>query len=123
MSKQKPAYLVASSFMPAGHGTLEPYGKATHPLLEKWGGELVIAGETGQAMDLFEGEWKENARFTLFRFPSMEALQGFWHSEEYQAAKHLRTDVIPPNFTFAVEGFDAEEWAEQNPDHARAAQN
>ncbi len=118
MSKQKPAYLVASSFMPEGHGALDPYGQATHPIMEKWGGELIVAGETGQFMDHFEGEWKKDARFTLFRFPSMEALQGFWNSEEYQAVKHLRTDVIPPNFTFAVEGFDAEEWAEQNPDHA-----
>ncbi|MTI02681.1 DUF1330 domain-containing protein [Roseibium sp. RKSG952] len=118
MPKQKPAYLVASSFMPEGHGALDPYGQATHPIMEKWGGELIVAGETGQFMDLFEGEWKDDARFTLFRFPSMEALQGFWNSEEYQAVKHLRTDVIPPNFTFAVEGFNADEWAAQNPDHA-----
>ncbi|WP_170334021.1 DUF1330 domain-containing protein [Ruegeria arenilitoris] len=117
MPKQKPAYLVASSFMPEGHGALDPYGQATHPIMEKWGGELIVAGETGQFMDFFEGEWKDDARFTLFRFPSMEALQGFWNSEEYQAVKHLRTDVIPPNFTFAVEGFDADEWAAQNPDH------
>lgn len=118
MSHPKPAFLVASSFMPEGHGPLDPYGQAAHPILEKWGGELLVAGETAQAMDHFEGEWKENARFTLFRFPSMEALQEFWHSDDYQAVKHLRTDVIPPNFTFAVEGFDPEEWAAQNPDHA-----
>ncbi|MFY0624480.1 MAG: DUF1330 domain-containing protein [Pelagimonas sp.] len=118
MSKQKPAYLVASSFMPEGHGPLDPYGHATHPIMEKWGGELIVAGETGQFMDHYEGDWKEGARFTLFRFPSMEHLQGFWNSEEYQAIKHLRTDVIAPNFTFGVEGFDAEEWARDNPDHA-----
>lgn len=118
MPNPKPAYLVASSFMPAGHAPLDPYGQATHPLMEKWGGELIVAGETAQFMDLYEGKWNEDARFTLFRFPSMEALQGFWNSEEYQAIKHLRTDVIPPNFTFAVEGFDPEEWAAQNPDHA-----
>jgi len=118
MSDPKPAYLVASSFMPAGHGPLDAYGMATHPLMEKWGGELIVAGETGQFMDHFEGEWKDDARFTLFKFPSMEALQGFWRSDEYQAIKHLRTDVIPPNFTFAVEGFDAAEWARDNPEHA-----
>lgn len=91
--------------------------------MEKWGGELVVAGETGQTLHLFEGQFPDDARFTLFRFPSMQALQGFWHSEEYQAIKHLRTDVIPPNFTFAVEGFDAEEWAQQNPDHAYVKQD
>ena len=44
MSKQNPAYLVASSFMQEGHGSLEPYGRAVHPLLEKVGGELLVAG-------------------------------------------------------------------------------
>ena len=123
MSKQKAAYLIASSFMPEGHGSLDPYGRAVHPLLEKWGGELLVAGETNQFMEHYEGHWKENARFTLFRFPSLEALQGFWKSDEYQSIKHLRTDVIPPNFTFAVEGFDPEEWAEENPDHAYIKQD
>ncbi len=118
MSQPKPAYLVASSFMPEGHGSLDAYSEAVHPLMEKYGAELLIAGEPHQFMDHYEGSWKEGARFTLFRFPSMEALQGFWNSEEYQAVKHLRTDAVPPNFTFGVEGFDPAEWAEQNPDHA-----
>jgi uncharacterized protein (DUF1330 family) len=123
MTNPKPAYLVASSFMPEGHGPLEAYGAAAHPLLEQWGGELIVAGETGQHMEMLEGDWKDDARFTLFRFPSMAALRGFWHSPEYQAVKHLRTDVIPPNFTFAVESFDAEEGAAANPDHAYDAQS
>lgn len=106
-----PAYLVASSFMSQGHGSLTPYGEATHPIFEKFGAEILIAGSSDQFMDHFEGEWKEPARFTLFRFPSMEALQACWNSEEYQAIKHLRTDVIPPNFTFAVEGFDPSAWS------------
>ena len=111
---ETPAYLIASSFMPEGHGSLMPYAEATHPLMEKWGGELLIAGETGQFMELFEGEWKQDAYFTLFKFPSMEHLQGFWKSEEYQSVKHLRTSVIPPNFTFAVKGFDPSAWEENN---------
>lgn len=118
METQVPAYLVASSFMPKGHGALDPYGESAHPILDKFGGELVVAGETDQFMDLYEGEWKEDARFTLFKFPSMQALQSFWHSKEYQDIKHLRTDVIPPNFTFAVSGFDAAAWLRENPDHA-----
>lgn len=114
----KPAYLVASSFMPEGHDSLMPYGEATHPIMEKFGGELLVAGMTEQPIEPFEGTWKKDAKFTLFRFPSMEALQAFWNSEEYQAIKHLRTNAIPPNFTFAADGFDPEEWAAENPDHA-----
>ena len=49
----------------------------------------------------------------------MAALQGFWHSPERQAIKHLRTDVIPANFTFAVEGFDMEDFLTQNPEYTR----
>jgi len=58
----------------------------------------LIAGESDQFMELLEGDWKENAKFTLFKFPTMEHLNGFWNSEEYQAIKHLRTDNTPPNF-------------------------
>jgi uncharacterized protein (DUF1330 family) len=114
MKNTTPAYLIASSFMPEGHGSLDPYGEEVHPLMEKWGGELLIAGETEQFMEHFEGQWNENARFTLFKFPSMEHLQGFWKSDEYQAVKHLRTSVIPPNFTFAVDGFNQNEWEARN---------
>ena len=114
MINQTPAYLVASSFMPEGHGSLDAYGEATHRIMEKWGGELLVAGETLQLLEHFEGNWNKGAKFTLFKFPSMEHLQGFWHSKEYQSIKHLRTDVIPPNFTFAVEGFNQAEWEERN---------
>ena len=105
-----PAYLIASSFMPEGHGSLEKYRDIVHTIFDKFGAEILIAGSTEQFMDHFEGDWKENARFTLFKFPSLEALQECWNSEEYQSIKHLRTDVIPPNFTFAVEGFDPSKW-------------
>lgn len=104
------AYLVASSFMPEGHGSLDPYGEAIHSIFAQHGAEILIAGSSDQILDHFEGQWQEHARFTLFRFPSMQALHDCWHSEAYQAAKHLRTDVIPPNFTFAVQGFDPEQW-------------
>ena len=103
---QVPAYLVASSFMPNGHGSLDAYGEATHPLMEKYGGELIIAGYTEQEMNQFEGEWKKDARITVFKFPSKKHLMDFWYSPEYQAVKHLRTEAIPPNFTFAVEGYN-----------------
>lgn len=110
MSQPLAAYLVCSSFMPEGHDSIIPYGEAAHHILEKHGGELLIAGETEQEMELLEGDWKQDAKFTLFRFPSMEHLRAFWYSEEYQAVKHLRTDATPPNFTFAVNAVDFSKW-------------
>lgn len=103
--KQRPAYLIASSFMEEGHGSLDAYYHAAHPLLEAAGGETIIAGHSQQNLQHFEGNWNKGAAFTVFKFPSMEALLGFWNSKEYQKIKHLRTDVIPPNFTFATQGF------------------
>lgn len=106
MTTEIPAYLVASSFMPEGHGSLNSYGNAAHELMQQAGAEMLVVGSSVQFMDHFEGQWNSGARFTLFKFPSMTALKNFWNSEEYQKIKHLRTDVVAPNFTFAVEGFD-----------------
>ena len=105
MKNSKPAYLIASSFMPTDHGSITPYFEAAHPLLEKAGAEVLVAGEAGQSMNHFEGDWAQDVSLTIFKFPSMEALLGFWNSPEYQAVKPLRTDVIKPNFSFAVDGF------------------
>lgn len=102
---ERPAYLIASSYMEDGHGSLDAYYHAAHPLLEAAGGETIIAGHSAQKKHHFEGEWNKGAAFTVFKFPSMDALLGFWNSKAYQDIKHLRTDVIPPNFTFATEGF------------------
>jgi uncharacterized protein (DUF1330 family) len=95
VNRNPPTWLPA--LMPEGHGSLEAYGKAAHPLLEE---------HSGQELHHFEGEWNDGARLTMFRFPSRESLLAFRNSSEYQAIKHLRTDVIPPNFTIAVEGGD-----------------
>ena len=71
---------------------------------------MLVAGETEQLMDFFEGDWQKDAKFTLFKFPSLKHLKEFWHSEEYQAIKHLRTENTPPNFTFAVNAVDFSKW-------------
>ena len=108
-SHSTPAYLVCSSIMKEGHDSLVPYFQAVQPLLKKAGAELLVAGDSGQVLTQLEGIWPDkNAKFTLFKFPSMEALKAFWFSPEYQAIKHLRTQAIPPNFTFMVSAFDAE---------------
>lgn len=108
-SHPTPAYLVCSSIMKEGHDSLKPYFQAVQPLLKKAGAELLVAGDSGQVLTPLEGIWpNKDAKFTLFKFPSMEALKAFWFSPEYQAIKHLRTQAIPPNFTFMVGAFDAE---------------
>lgn len=107
MKNEIPAYLVCSSIMVDSHDSLMPYFEAVHPLIEKSGAEVLVAGDVEQEMNMVEGNWANpDAKFTLFKFPSMKKLKEFWYSDEYQDIKHLRTNVIPPNFTFIVNGFD-----------------
>lgn len=105
MSDTKPAYLIASSFMPQGHGSLEAYVEATLPLIAKAGAEALVIGRAGQPLEELEGDWPREAAMTVFKFPSKQALMAFWNSTEYQAVKHLRTDVVDSNFAIGVEGF------------------
>ena len=105
MNESIPAYLIASSQQPEGHGSLEPYFKEAFPLFMKAGAELLVAGDKAGKAVLLEAEWPDDAALTIFRFPSMEALTTLWNSPEYKAIKHLRTDVIGSNFTIAIEGF------------------
>ena len=110
MTASSPAYLIASSFMPEGHGSLDDYAKAAHPLFDELGVEVIAMGNVGafgradQVVHHLEGEWPQDASLTLFRFPSLDALLKFWSSDEYQSIKHLRTDAIKPNFTIAIDG-------------------
>ena len=77
MTEGKPAYLIANSFMLEGHGALEAYAHASHPLIEAAVREVLIAGHAGLFMDHYEGSWPKDARITIFKFPSMAALQGY----------------------------------------------
>lgn len=75
----------------------------------------LVAGSSGQFLNHYEADWKGGARFTLFRFPSMQALRGLCHSAEDQSIEHPRTNAIAPNLMFSVGGSDADEWAERIP--------
>ena len=102
--KPTPAYVISSSIMPAGHPATDEYVAAVRPLLAKAGAEALVVGRAGQIDTVLEGDWPTDGALTIIRFPSMQALQAFWYSDEYQAIKHLRTDNIEPNFSVAVSG-------------------
>lgn len=58
----------------------EPYQARVADCIARHGGEYVV--RRGQARVL-EGDFAHD-RCTLFRFPSLEAIDRFWHSTEYQ---------------------------------------
>ncbi|MGF1757198.1 DUF1330 domain-containing protein [Photobacterium sagamiensis] len=104
MNTDKPAYLVASTLLPEGHASLAAYCEACYPIFLTYGAEVLIAGTSSQILELVEGCWpNQEAKLSLVKFPSMQHLKDCWNSDEYQAIKHLRTDIVKTNFSLAVD--------------------
>jgi uncharacterized protein (DUF1330 family) len=64
------------------------YREAVMLLIESYGGTHLRAGPA----QLLEGD-EDGSRIALFGFPTMEALNAFWHSDAYRAVKKLRKDA------------------------------
>ena len=63
------------------------YAKAAGPVDERYGGEYLIRG--GE-FTVVEGSHFTPSRLVVIRFPSRQAFEDFYASEEYQAARALR---------------------------------
>ncbi|MEM1264363.1 MAG: DUF1330 domain-containing protein [Pseudomonadota bacterium] len=64
----------------------EHYKAGTPAILRRFGGRyLSLAGAT----KVYEGEWQMH-RTVIIEFPSMDMLDSFYHSEEYQALCEIR---------------------------------
>lgn len=63
------------------------YRKLLGPTLEKYGGRTLVAN---QAQSL-EGDWNPR-RVVIIEFPTMEALQSWYHSTEHAHAIRLRRE-------------------------------
>ncbi len=79
------AYLIVDLEVtdPAGY---EEYRKQVPASLEKYGAKLLVRG--GRVATL-EGGWKPQ-RIVVVEFPSMDAAQRWYDSEEYRGPKALR---------------------------------
>ncbi|MDA9553970.1 DUF1330 domain-containing protein [Emcibacteraceae bacterium] len=64
------------------------YAVAAADLIGKFGGEYIVRGAK-DAVTL-EGDWPEEKKLVVSKWPSMEAAQEFWNSPEYAEAKKLR---------------------------------
>ena len=65
----------------------QQYGAAVGPTILAHGGEVLVAGPGSQIV-----EGNLGAITVVLKFPSMEALRGWYDSPEYQEIIHLRTD-------------------------------
>lgn len=78
---QQPAYLVASLEVSDLNAYFERYGGPVFPMLAAAGAEVLVGTPT---VEVLEGDYA--ATWTaIVKFPSMEALEGWYSSEEYQA--------------------------------------
>ena len=62
------------------------YTDVTFPLVVKFGGRYRVLGGS---KTILEGDWGPT-KLVISEWPSMEAVQAFWNSPEYAAAKQLR---------------------------------
>ena len=99
MSDKSAAYLLFSFTEPDNMQGFGDYATAADAIMDKFGGELLVAGAKDAAISKFEGQWPNGTGLTLIRFPSRQHLEDFWASEDYQAIAHLRTNILTPNFT------------------------
>jgi uncharacterized protein (DUF1330 family) len=87
MAVSAPAYLIASYTVTGSENDLARYREAGLPILQRHGAEVLVAAEHVQAREGTPGQ-----HTVVVRFPSREAADAFYDSEDYQRVRHLRAD-------------------------------
>ena len=109
MANAENAYIVACGTMLQAEAGPEYANRAAKPA-EDAGLTLIAGGPVGDKVEVLEGALPEGTQFmAIERFPSMEALQSFWHSEGYQSAIPFRRESVKMHFIVALEGATPEE--------------
>lgn len=83
------------------------YTDVTFPLVVKFGGRYRVLGG---CKTILEGDWGET-KLVISEWPSMEAVQAFWNSSEYAAAKQLRAGAAQVRIMVA-ETLSDQRWAQ-----------
>ncbi len=83
-----PAYLVVQIKV-TDPDKFAHYREAVPGVVQAFGGRYIVRGAQ---VEVLEGS-HDGRRLVLFEFPSMEAIQRFWHSPEYAAVKPLRENA------------------------------
>jgi uncharacterized protein (DUF1330 family) len=89
------SYLIANYNLTNAEG-YQAYLAAVPPTIGAHGGEVLVAGPGSEGK-----EGNPGAVTIVLRFPSREALEGWYNSAEYQEIIHLRTDNTDGFVVFA----------------------
>ena len=88
-------YLIANYNITNPEG-YQSYLAVVVPTIVAHGGEILVAGDGSEAV-----EGKPGAITVVLKFPSKEALRGWYDSPEYQEIIHRRTDNTDGLMVFA----------------------
>ena len=89
------AYLIAN-YDVSNQAGYDAYLAAAVPTVQSHGGEILVAGPESKPI-----EGTPRAVTVVLRFPSTQALEGWYDSEEYQQIINLRTDNTEGHLVFA----------------------
>jgi uncharacterized protein (DUF1330 family)/ketosteroid isomerase-like protein len=92
-----PGYVIMDAEVnePAGY---EEFKRLASAAIEHHGGRYLVRGG---ALEPLEGDW--HSRLVLLEFDTLEAALGFYHSDDYQAARQIRLETATARVA-AVEG-------------------
>jgi len=93
-----PAYVIADTHI-TDQKTYEEYKRRVAPLIAKFGGRFLVRGGKHTVL---EGTWRPH-RLVVIEFPTMEALDTWYHSPEYAPVLALRQPAATVQLV-AVEG-------------------
>ena len=93
-----PAYVIADTHI-TDQKTYEEYKRRVAPLVAKFGGRFLVRGGKHTVL---EGTWRPH-RLVVIEFPTIEALDTWYHSPEYAPVLALRQPAATVQLV-AVEG-------------------
>jgi len=86
----KPAFIMVQMKVESLEELMQRYAQFAIPILQKHGGQM-IAGTP--APNVKEGDWNGNWA-AILQFPTLEAAESWYNSEEYQPYKNLRINEL-----------------------------
>ena len=67
--------------------SFKEYAMRAAELVDEFGGEYIVRSGTSQCL---EGDWPDETRLVISKWPSMDQARAFWYSPRYDEIKKLR---------------------------------
>jgi uncharacterized protein (DUF1330 family) len=102
-----PAYVIANAEAVTDSALLLKYGASVGKTITAFGGRVLVGATPAVALD---SSTPPKGRFVIVEFPSMQALQEWWHSPAYTAIRPFREQSTVGRI-FALDGIPAPDGA------------